>query len=104
MQRVIIAFENCIVVFDCTDEPPLEYWKELAESRRQALEESLEENLHLHQRVEELEKEKVLLEEMVEQAKQLASILEVSETEFKNNFWRDKRKLIFNRTFYCGNL
>ncbi|ODN00509.1 Geminin [Orchesella cincta] len=58
------------------EEAPLEYWKELAETRRQALEEALEENCGLHKRVEELEHEKTLLEEMVEQAKHLASMLE----------------------------
>lgn len=61
-----------------SEEAPLEYWKELAESRRAALEEALNENYELHQRVEELEKEKTILEEMVEQAKSLASMLEVS--------------------------
>ncbi|CAL8129628.1 unnamed protein product [Orchesella dallaii] len=58
------------------DEAPLEYWKELAETRRQALEDALEENRGLHNRVDVLEQEKLLLEEMIEQAKHLANMIE----------------------------
>lgn len=55
----------------------MQYWKDLAETRREALEAALEENYNLNQRLEDLEKEKALLEEMVEQAKTLAGMLQV---------------------------
>jgi len=71
-----VQTENGDISIVTGEEAPLEYWKELAESRRQALEEALEENCTLHHRIEDLEKEKSLLEEMVEQAKTLAGMLE----------------------------
>jgi len=58
-----------------SDEAPIEYWKELAEERRTALEEALEENTLLSEKVARLEKENKELEETVEEAKQLAEML-----------------------------
>jgi len=57
------------------DEPPPEYWKRLAESRRQALEDTLSENEKLHKRIEELEEENQAMEEMVQQAKTMAELI-----------------------------
>lgn len=56
----------------------LEFWKQLAEERRVALEEALKENEELTEKLEKLEKENRDLEEMVEQAKQLAEMINVS--------------------------
>ncbi|CAL8111962.1 unnamed protein product [Orchesella dallaii] len=54
----------------------LSYWKELAESRRQALESALQENYELHQRVEKLEEDNAELEELVKDAKKLATLID----------------------------
>jgi len=57
------------------DEPPPEYWKQLAETRRQALEDTLSENEKLHKRIEELEEENKAMDEMVQQAKSMAELI-----------------------------
>ncbi len=44
------------VYFSHTEEPPLEYWKVLAEQRRLALSETLKENEDLHTQVAGLKK------------------------------------------------
>ncbi|XP_045600777.1 geminin [Procambarus clarkii] len=66
-----------------SDTAPPEYWEGLAEKRRVALEKTLIENHDLHeensclrQEVVELKKENALLEEMVDQAKDLALLVE----------------------------
>ncbi|XP_063611491.1 uncharacterized protein LOC134785140 [Penaeus indicus] len=65
------------------DTPPPEYWESLAEKRREALEETLEENHKLHEENASLQKEVTvlkeenkLLEEMVEEAKGLAEMVQ----------------------------
>jgi len=57
------------------EEAPPEYWKQLAETRRLALEEALAENEILTNRVEELETENKSMEEMVAHAKTLAEMI-----------------------------
>ena len=64
------------------DEFPPEYWKELAEKRREALEASLLENEELHTSLTLVEEEKTALteerdslKEMAEQAEELAKIV-----------------------------
>jgi len=57
------------------DDAPLEYWKRLAESRREALEETLSENEALHQRIADLEEENRTMDEMVQQAKSMAELI-----------------------------
>jgi len=59
------------------EEPTISYWKELAENRRQALEEALRENEALHSRIAELEKDNSELEEMVQEAKAIAEVVSV---------------------------
>ncbi|XP_064093354.1 geminin-like isoform X2 [Macrobrachium nipponense] len=63
---------------------PPEYWEELAEKRREALEETLrenknltEENKCLKEEVAQLKEENKLLDEMVKEAKELAQLVEV---------------------------
>lgn len=69
-------------LFMYTDEYPPDYWKELAEKRREALDSSLAENEELHASLSQLEEEKTSLiqerdslREMAEQAEQLAKIV-----------------------------
>ena len=64
------------------EEPGLDYWRELAEKRREALETSLQENEELHTSLSKVEEEKGLAErerdnlrEMAEQAEELAKIV-----------------------------
>ncbi|ELU13276.1 hypothetical protein CAPTEDRAFT_146297 [Capitella teleta] len=54
-----------------------EYWKLLAEQRREALDETLEENSQLHDEVEKLREENKSLSEMAQNAEYFASILKV---------------------------
>jgi len=68
--------------FMYAEEYPAEYWKELAEKRREALEMSLLENEELHTSLNMVEEEKSFLEqerdglkEMAEQAEELAKIV-----------------------------
>jgi geminin len=65
-----------------TEDPGLDYWKALAERRREALEESLVENEELHTSLNMVEEEKTAVEkerdnlkEMAEQAEALAEIV-----------------------------
>lgn len=67
------------------DSPSADYWKILAETRRQALEKALEENERLYtevgelkMKVEELEEERSKYEELAERAEYLADTLKVS--------------------------
>ncbi|KDR18404.1 geminin [Zootermopsis nevadensis] len=59
-----------------SDGPPSEnYWQLLAEKRRIALEESLQENKTLHQKLEILVEEKQLTEQMLEESRNLVDVL-----------------------------
>ncbi|KAK8386874.1 hypothetical protein O3P69_017945 [Scylla paramamosain] len=65
------------------DTAPAQYWEALAEKRREALEDTLQENQKLHEKNKELEsevsvlkEENKLLEDMVEEAKQLAALVQ----------------------------
>jgi len=72
-----------------SDTAPPEYWKVMAEKRREALDSTLVENKELHQEnqslkveVKELKQENALLEEMVNDAKQLAELVQtITEAE-----------------------
>jgi len=72
-----------------SDIAPPEYWKVMAEKRREALDSTLTENKQLHQEnlslkveVKELKQENALLEEMVNDAKQLAELVQtITEAE-----------------------
>jgi geminin len=63
----------------CSSGPPSEnYWQLLAEKRRIALEDSLQENKILHERLQILEEEKQLTEQMLEESRNLVDVLKVS--------------------------
>lgn len=69
-----------------TDEEPGEvYWQKLAERRRKALEESLQENQCLHERIQGLEEELNISRQMLEEARNLVEVLTemLSENEAK---------------------
>ena len=70
------------IMYGEEEELPVEYWKELAEKRREALEASLIENEELHTSLGLVEEEKAALEEerdelkvMANQAEELAKIV-----------------------------
>lgn len=68
----------CLVLCSCSTGPPSEnYWQLLAEKRRIALEESLQENKTLHQKLEILVEEKQLTEQMLEESRNLVDVLKV---------------------------
>lgn len=56
------------------DEVPVEYWKDLAEQRRIALENALKENEELHEQVELLQAENEHLQKLADQALPLAEL------------------------------
>lgn len=60
----------------CSEEKPSEnYWELLAEKRREALEQSLEENQSLYERIDGLEEELSTSRQQLEEAKHLVSVL-----------------------------
>ncbi|XP_052687755.1 geminin-like isoform X1 [Crassostrea angulata] len=59
-----------------SEEVPESYWKELAEQRRMALNDSLHENEMLHKEVEELREENSKLSEMAEKADYFADVIQ----------------------------
>ena len=61
------------------DTVPEGYWKALAEERRAALADSLEENCELHGRLQEQLQEIERLTELANQAEYFASLLRVSD-------------------------
>jgi TRAP-type C4-dicarboxylate transport system substrate-binding protein len=63
----------------CQIEPPPEYWKALAEERREALSEALDENAQLHTSITELKEENRRLSEAGEKLAKF--ILEVAGNE-----------------------
>ncbi|XP_067952080.1 geminin-like isoform X2 [Watersipora subatra] len=80
----LISHSNNIENDLCSEEPSDAYWKDLAETRREALEKSLEENEQLHTkvtqlsaRVAQLEDEQKDYEELAVKAEQLADTLEL---------------------------
>ncbi|XP_055915116.1 geminin isoform X2 [Eupeodes corollae] len=58
-----------------TDAPSSTYWELLAEKRREALEATLVENQHLHERIEGLESELNTSRKMLEETKNLVEVL-----------------------------
>ncbi|XP_069126982.1 geminin-like [Argopecten irradians] len=57
------------------EEIPENYWRDLAERRREALDESLTENEQLHSEIEELRNENQKLEKMANQAEYFAGVI-----------------------------
>ncbi|XP_044730265.1 geminin [Chrysoperla carnea] len=66
-----------ITANDLTSEagPSEHYWEMIAEKRRQALDETLEENRKLHEKIELLEEENKTCKEMLQESKNLVEIL-----------------------------
>ncbi|KAK7864506.1 hypothetical protein R5R35_003119 [Gryllus longicercus] len=71
--------ENCkkaVTASDLTSEEPSEaYWKQLAETRRVALDEALNENQTLYEKIELLEQENEKAKEMLDEARCLIEVL-----------------------------
>lgn len=57
--------------------PSENYWEVLAERRRMALEDALEDNKELTERVEKLEEENRIYKEMLEESRSLVEVLQV---------------------------
>lgn len=76
-KKVTAPAKPQITVEDLTTEegPSEQYWEVLAERRRQALEESLAENMELYEKVNSLEEELSLSKEMLQEAKNLVEVL-----------------------------
>lgn len=60
-----------------SDPPPERYWELLAEERRLALQEALEENERLHKELEEMKEKNKALEEIAGQAEYFASLYQM---------------------------
>lgn len=76
-KQLSTAVKPKITVEDLTSEdgPSEHYWEVLAERRRLALEESLAENMSLHEKVNGLEEELNLSKEMLQEARNLVEVL-----------------------------
>nr|XP_014092794.2 geminin isoform X2 [Bactrocera oleae] len=72
-----VGEKKTITAEDLTSEekPGELYWEHLAEKRREALEETLKENQHLHERIEGLEAELDTSRQMLEEARNLVEVL-----------------------------
>lgn len=57
--------------------PSENYWEVLAERRRIALEDALEDNKELSERVNKLEEEKKVYKEMLDESRSLVEVLQV---------------------------
>jgi len=64
--------------FNSAEPPGENYWQLLAEQRRISLIECLEENRMLHERLQLLEEEKEVAEQMVAESRGLVEVLKVS--------------------------
>lgn len=73
---MIINFGNICFVFT-TAGPSENYWEVLAERRRIALEDALEDNKELTERVEKLEEENLIYKEMLDESRSLVEVLQV---------------------------
>ncbi|XP_055371352.1 geminin isoform X2 [Condylostylus longicornis] len=79
--------KKIVTAKDLTSEKPGEiYWELLAEKRGEALNETLEENRKLHERIECLEQELETSKKMLDEAKNLVEVLTemLEEKEFEN--------------------
>ncbi|XP_053988010.1 geminin isoform X2 [Hylaeus anthracinus] len=75
-----------IEVEDLTSEGPSEnYWEVLAERRRIALDDALEENKELSDRVEKLEEENRIYKEMLDESRALVEVLQEMLGEDRND-------------------
>ncbi|XP_011188880.1 geminin isoform X2 [Zeugodacus cucurbitae] len=76
-KNLSVAEKTSITAEDLTSEekPGELYWEHLAEKRREALEETLKENQHLHERIEGLEAELDTSRQMLEEARNLVEVL-----------------------------
>jgi geminin len=89
VQTDAVDDEPKITITDLTsEEPPSEnYWQLLAEKRRIALEECLEENRTFHERIQLLEEGKEVTEQMLAESRSLVEVLEeiIGENEEGHN-------------------
>lgn len=87
-QLVLFVFD--LIVFEILAGPSDNYWEIIAERRRIALDESLEENRRLHEENESLKEENRLCKDMLEESKSLVEVLTVCEftlnIKLKTNF------------------
>lgn len=60
-----------------SDEPSADYWRALADKRAEQLNDSLQENEHLKEKVEALEEENRICKELLEESKALVEVLQV---------------------------
>lgn len=76
IQSIIIYLKYVICIFISAG-PSENYWEVLAERRRIVLEDTLEENKELSDRVEKLEEENRLYKEMLDESRALVEVLQV---------------------------
>lgn len=75
--KAVQTGEAVITAEDLTSEDPsADYWKRLAETREEALNDSLQENDRLKEQVETLQEENRICKEMLDESKHLVEILQ----------------------------
>lgn len=72
-----------LILFYFLAGPSENYWQILAERRRIALDDALEENKELNERVVKLEEENRICKDMLDETRALVEVLQVDTDEFK---------------------
>lgn len=79
MQNKSVQVGECVITAkDLTsDEPGVDYWKKLAETRDNALKKVLEENEKLKENISSLQQENKICKEMLDESRHLVEVLQV---------------------------
>lgn len=79
MQNKSTQTGECVITAEdlTSDEPSADYWRQLAETRGDALNRSIQENEKLKEDIEVLQEENKICKEMLEESKNLVEVLQV---------------------------
>ncbi|KAG5893821.1 hypothetical protein JTB14_018325 [Gonioctena quinquepunctata] len=89
MQHKSVQVGECTITAEdlTSDEPSYDYWKRLAETRGEALNDSIQENDKLKENIEALQEENRICKEMLDESRQLVEVLQemLSEQDEEEN-------------------
>lgn len=79
MQNKSTQTGECVITAEdlTSDEPSIDYWRKLAETRGDVLNRSIQENEKLKEDIEALQEENKICKEMLEESKNLVEVLQV---------------------------
>nr|CAH7750951.1 unnamed protein product [Callosobruchus chinensis] len=95
----VLMQDKSIQVGDCpitsedltSDTPSADYWKKLAQTTQDALNNSIQENEKLKEDIAVLQEENKICKEMLEESKHLVEVLQVLTIKYINRFFSSKR-------------